>query len=160
MNIDITCLKARTSTCVEINEHVTFPHEKLDGTDLLDLKDVTVTGTIKRNPLDTFDIKLNISGIMILPCAITLEPVEYPFKAEVNDELEELLTEVSEDCGPLGNNVDILPIVWESIVIEIPMRVVSPNAKLEDASGEGWKVINDEETDIINPALEKLKDLL
>ena len=159
MNIDITSLKARTNNVVEFSESLIFPPEKLKDTELLDLKEVQVKGSISRNLMDTFDIELHISGIMVLPCALTLKPVDYPFKIDVNEELENLLKEIDNNSF-LGNSVDILPIVWENILMEIPMRVVSPDAKIDNKHGEGWQVINDEEADIINPALEKLKDLL
>ena len=159
MNIDITSLKARTNNVVEFSESLIFPPEKLKDTELLDLKEVQVKGSISRNLMDTFDIELHISGIMVLPCALTLKSVDYPFKIDVNEELENLLKEIDNNSF-LGNSVDILPIVWENILMEIPMRVVSPDAKIDNKHGEGWQVINDEEADIINPALEKLKDLL
>ena len=159
MNIDITSLKARANNVVEFSESLIFPPEKLKDTELLDLKEVQVKGSISRNLMDTFDIELHISGIMVLPCALTLKSVDYPFKIDVNEELENLLKEIDNNSF-LGNSVDILPIVWENILMEIPMRVVSPDAKIDNKHGEGWQVINDEEADIINPALEKLKDLL
>lgn len=159
MNIDITSLKARTNNVVEFCDTLTFPEEKLKETELLDLKDVQVKGSIKRNLMDTFDIELNVSGVMVLPCALTLKPVDYPFTIEIKEDLETLLKEIDNNSF-LGNSVDILPIIWENILMEIPMRVVSPDAKIDNKHGEGWQVINDEEADIINPALEKLKDLL
>lgn len=159
MNIDITSLKARTNNVVEFCDTLTFPEEKLKETELLDLKDVQVKGSIKRNLMDTFDIELNVVGVMVLPCALTLKPVDYPFTIEIKEDLETLLKEIDNNSF-LGNSVDILPIIWENILMEIPMRVVSPDAKIDNKHGEGWQVINDEEADIINPALEKLKDLL
>ena len=160
MIIDITYLKARTSKFIEFDETITFPKEKLQEADLLDLKDVRISGMIQRNPLDTFDIKIDVTGTMVLACAITLKPVEHHFELSLEEDLEELLNEIDENHEPLGNKLDILPIVWSNILMEVPMRVVCPDAKLEDVSGEGWKVIDDVEDDIINPALEKLKDLL
>ncbi len=159
MNIDITSLKARTNNVVEFCDTLNFPEEKLKETELLDLKDVQVKGSIKRNLMDTFDIELNVVGVMVLPCALTLKPVDYPFTIEIKEDLETLLKEIDNNSF-LGNSVDILPIIWENILMEIPMRVVSPDAKIDNKHGEGWQVINDEEADIINPALEKLKDLL
>lgn len=159
MNIDITSLKARTNNVVEFCDTLTFPEEKLKETELSDLKDVQVKGSIKRNLMDTFDIELNVVGVMVLPCALTLKPVDYPFTIEIKEDLETLLKEIDNNSF-LGNSVDILPIIWENILMEIPMRVVSPDAKIDNKHGEGWQVINDEEADIINPALEKLKDLL
>ena len=159
MNIDITSLKTRNNNVVEFSNSLVFPKEKLDETELKDLKNVEVKGSIKRNLTDAFDITLNIQGIMVLPCALTLKPVDYPFTINVEGNLEELLQEI-DNHNTLGNIVDILPIIWENILMEIPMRVISDDANIDEAHGEGWQVINDLEADIINPALEKLKDLL
>ena len=62
-------------------EELTFPKEMFDGyTQINGLKDVIVSGT---GNLDTKDkrlyVDLNIKGTMILPCALTLEDVDYPF---------------------------------------------------------------------------------
>ena len=45
------------------------------------------------------------------------------------------------------NTIDILPIIWENILMEIPMRVVSEDVKDKDInmSGDGWKFITEEE---------------
>ena len=45
------------------------------------------------------------------------------------------------------NTIDILPIIWENILMEIPMRVVSEEAKNSDISleGNGWKFVTEEE---------------
>ena len=93
---------------------------------------------------------------MVLPCAITLKPVDYPFSTEINGQLDELLVE---NDKKFKNTIDILPIIWENILMEIPMRVVSPNAKPEKLKGEGWQFITEQKGNV-NPELEKLKDLL
>lgn len=43
--------------------------------------------------------------------------------------------------------------------MEIPMRVVSPDASLEKVEGNGWKLVT-EDSEFENPELAKLKDLL
>ena len=57
------------------------------------------------------------------------------------------------------NSLDILPIIWENILMEIPMRVVSEDAEDVALSGDGWKFITGEEK-TENSELSKLKDLL
>ena len=42
--------------------------------------------------------------------------------------------------------------------MEIPMKVVSPDASLEKTEGDGWKLIT-EDSASVNPELAKLKDL-
>ena len=96
---------------------------------------------------------------MVLPCAITLKPVDYPFSLVIDDEIEKLYENIEEKLINLQNTIDILPIIWENILMEIPMRVVSPNAKPEKLKGDGWQFVT-EPRDNVNPELEKLKDLL
>ena len=89
---------------------------------------------------------------MKLSCAITLKPVDYPFKFEIDGELEELMRDLEENSKNFQNTIDILPIIWENILMEIPMRVISDELKDKEInmSGDGWKFVTDEE-EVNNP---------
>ena len=79
-----------------------------------------------------------ISGVMVLPDDVTLEDVECEFKGEISENIEEILKLEK-------NNVDILDILWQNILVEIPLKVRNEennNVKLE---GEGWRLISEEE---------------
>ena len=158
MNIDLLRLKNNVDKVIEIKETLTFTKEQLENTDLLDLKDVLVDGELTKDSMDDINLYLNVSGTMYLPCAITLESVEHKFSFTIDDKLENVLEEVKND-KKIENTIDILPIIWENILMEIPMRVVSPNAKLDNLKGDGWRFVTDE-VKSVNPELEKLKDLL
>ena len=54
------------------------------------------------------------------------------------------------------NSIDIFPIIWENILMEIPMRVVSDEAKDYKIEGEGWKLVTEEEH---SSPFDELKDL-
>ena len=41
------------------------------------------------------------------------------------------------------NSLDILPILWENIVLEIPIRVVAESVKPSNTSGDGWELISE-----------------
>ena len=84
---------------------------------------------------------------MVLPCAITLKPVKYPFNIEISGEIEELMENFEENERNFQNSIDILPIIWENILMEIPMRVVSEDAEDSDIlkEGNGWKFVTEEE---------------
>ena len=158
MNIDLLRLKNNVDKAIEINETLTFTREELENTDLLDLKNVLVKGELTKDSMDDINLYLNVTGIMYLPCAITLEKVEHKFEFIIDDKLENVLEEVKND-KKIENTIDILPIIWENILMEIPMRVVSPNAKPEKLKGEGWQFVTEPKGNV-NPELEKLKDLL
>ena len=96
---------------------------------------------------------------MIIPCALTLKPVEYPFSIKIEGDLEEIAEENPEKYINSKNSLDILPIIWENILMEIPMRVVSEDAEDITLSGDGWKFITGEEK-TENSELSKLKELL
>ena len=152
MLIDLNLLNIKDE--IKIDEEVTFPKEDLDKAKILDMKKVKVTGKIIPD-LDDYQIDINIKGKMILPCSLTLEEVEYPFDINVIENL----SEIDENYKKSEKTIDILPIIWENILMEIPMRVISPNAKNMKTKGNGWELITDSESKG-NNSLAKLKDLL
>ncbi|MBM7095882.1 MULTISPECIES: YceD family protein [Alteribacter] len=111
---------------------------------------------------DSVTFRLQIDGSMTLPCARTLNDVEYPFSIEANEifKLEEWATfEEEDDVHELEDNtVDLLPYVKERILLEKPMQVFS-EAKEGPAPAEGkdWEMVSSEEqAKKVDP---RLKDL-
>jgi len=160
MNIDITRLKSGIDKEIIIDEVYSFPKSSLDNTDIISLDDVKINGSIYKNSLDDLYINLSIDGVMVLPCAVTLEPVDYKFSVEIDDTLENIMEEIDENYKKNENSIDILPIIWENILMEMPMRVVSEKAYDAKLSGDGWKLITEDSHEEVNPEFEKLKDLL
>ena len=152
MLIDLNLLNIKDE--IKIDEEVTFPKEDLDKAKILDMEKVKVTGKIIPD-LDDYQIDINIKGKMILPCSLTLEEVEYPFDINVIENL----SEIDENYKKSEKTIDILPIIWENILMEIPMKVISPKAKDMKTKGDGWELITDSE-EKGNNSLAKLKDLL
>ena len=149
MEIDLNELNIKPE--IDIDTKVKFEEENLKKAGILNMDEVNIKGKITEN-LDEYLLKLNINGKMILPCNLTLEPVDYPF----NIEIEENLNEIAKNSK---KTIDILPIIWENILMEIPMKVVSPKAKNMKTKGDGWELITDSEPKA-NSSLAKLKDLL
>ncbi len=157
MNYDLTRLQSGIEKEILIKETYSFSKEELEGTEILSLDQVTIEGRIFKNALDNIELTLTIDGTMILPCSITLKPVPYPFHIEVSGEKDELLEEMGEIEKKNENTLDIFPIIWENILMEIPMKVTSPDAEGVKLQGDGWKLVGEEENDG-NTALEGLKD--
>ena len=158
MNIDLIRLKNNVDKVIEIKQDIVFDKELFSSVDLIDLKDVAAIGSFTKDSMDDICLYLKVSGVMVLPCALTLENVFHNFSFIIDDKLENILEELKND-KKIENTIDILPIIWENILMEIPMRVVSPNAKLDRLKGDGWQFVT-EEINSVNPELEKLKDLL
>ena len=149
MEFDLNTLNTKPK--IIIDTKVNFPKEDLNKAGILDMDDVKVVGEITNNGEESL-LKLTITGKMVLPCNLTLEPVDYPFTLEIEENLNEIIEKSQK-------TIDILPIIWENILMEIPMRVISPKAKTMKTKGEGWELITDSELKA-NNSLAKLKDLL
>lgn len=159
MNFDLLRLRNGIDSKVIVNEDYSFSKEELAGSTLSSLDDMHVEGEITLNALKELYFNLEVTGTMVIPCALTLKPVEVPFDIIIDGDLEEIHEEIEENAGKFINSIDILPILWENILMEIPIRVVSEDADITDLSGDGWRVITDEEENV-NSELSKLKDLL
>ena len=159
MNIDITRLKSGIDEYIDIDDNIVFDEEKLKENNIVDIKDVKIKGIITKNN-DSYDIDIILSGILVLPCSVTLKPVDINFENNITGNIEQLLEEINESSKKTQNTIDIFPIIWENILMEIPIRVVSPEASNIKLEGEGWKLIDNEEKGSLNPGLQKLNDLL
>ena len=155
MLYDITRLNNNIDKSITIDEVYSFKKEELEGTYLLSLDNVKINGEIFKNSLGNIELSITVDGVMVLPCAITLKPVDYPFSIEINGQLDELLIE---NDKKFKNTIDILPIIWENILMEIPMRVVSPDAENIELSGDGWSFTTKEMEEKDNPFMELLNE--
>lgn len=107
---------------------------------------------------------LRIKGYFILPCSRTLVDVNYPIDVETTETF--LLTpqeyETSEEVHQVdGDVIDLMPVIREILLLEVPMQVFSEAAEGKDGapqSGKDWEVIHDEEEKRpkVDPRLEGL----
>lgn len=128
---------------------------------LLGLKDVHVIGEAYfEDSLLTLTLNLNISGIMLVPCAITLKETEYAFEIKGEESIS-FLEDVGENIQyNAGEVIELKPIVKEIIVAEVPFKVVSISSD-KYPTGKGWEVITekqlqDQDKKEIDPRLAKL----
>ena len=149
MKFDLNTLNTKPQ--IIIDTKINFPKEDLEKAKILKMDEVSVKGQINNNKEESI-LNLTIKGKMTLPCNLTLDPVDYPFSIEIEENLNEIIENSQK-------TIDILPIIWENILMEIPMKVVSPNAKNMQTKGDGWELITDSE-EKGNHSLAKLKDLL
>ncbi len=159
MNIDITKLRSGIEDYITINETYTFSKEELKNSGILELNNIKINGEITKNSLDDYNINIIVEGIMVLPCSVTLKPVNYDFNINIEGNLIEMLSEFNENYENNQKTIDIFPIIWENILMEIPIRIVSDDISDVKTRGEGWELIT-EDKNPVNPNLAKLKDLL
>ena len=136
---------------ISIDEEFTIPKEDYANTDIIDLQEVKVIGNLTYPSDDNLFLEADCSGIMKLNDSISLEPVDYKFSFKINEN-------VSEKLEKDKFSLDIISILWENIVLEIPIRY-SEVTDYKDLTGDGWRVISEDDvkdTNTNNP----FKDLL
>lgn len=148
----------------DFDENLTFPREVFKNiSNINGLKDIHCFG---HGHLDSQNDQLivdyTIKGIMILPCAISLEDVDYPFEITTTSIFAFYKPDIDEDVIEVKKDVvDLTSVAFQEIMMEVPMRVVKEGATLLKG-GTGWRVVSESDTkqsdDYIDPRLAKLKD--
>ena len=137
MKIDLNYLNRFSK--LNVDEFITFDKNFLEKSEIRELKNVKVSGIIEIDYEDNLILNLKINGTMILPCAVTLVDVEYEFETEFDN----IIGNFEEIYKNNKNALEISEILWENIVLEIPIRVVSENCKPSNTSGDGWELISE-----------------
>ena len=132
MEIDLR--KFNYSNSIEINSDITFTKDYFKDTDIRDIKNAHVEGELSINSLDELEANLSVSGTFILPNSVTLEDVSLDF----NTEIEENYGNIDNFFNKKQNTLDILALIWENIVSEVPMKVTDGNEP-EELNGDGWQ---------------------
>lgn len=122
---------------LDISGNYSFDEVYFKNTDIKELKDVSVSGKIYKDTDDKLCISMDLSGEMVLRDAISMDLVKYPFSIKLDDNLEEFNTNIQ-------NSLDIMEILWQNIVLEVPLRYtnVDDTSKLQ---GDGWKLVSEED---------------
>lgn len=135
MKIDLRKLYALNK--LSIDEEVIIPEEYYKKAGVRNLSKVKVNGDVTVNYEENIELHLNVSGEFIIPCAITLDDVIVPFNTLIEEEINQ--NKLNDEFF-----LDLLDVLWENIVLEIPVRVVKEGVKSEDLHGEGWELVTKE----------------
>lgn len=159
MIIDLTKLIYNQVDSIPIDTEIDIPKEYLND-DIRNISKVKIFGEIIEEG-ESYLVNLNIKCDLTLICSVSLKDVLYP--VDVN--IEEIISENGENIEffdkIINNSIDLVPIIWQNILLEVPIRVVSPDIEEENIYGDGWKFITkEEENKEIDPRLSKLKDFL
>ena len=153
---DISALKSSQVRMLNIDEDFTFSSDDIKDTDIVRLENIHASGKIERIEETTYKIDLNIKGNMVLLCARSLEEVDYPLDIFIDQNISE---EAGEDLPLITQNMlDLRGIVWENIVLEVPLRVIKEDASFI-SQGDGWNLV-DEYKSQENSPFSELSNLL
>ena len=149
MFINFEELNSNVKDEILFSDSVVFSADDIENTEIKKLDEVSVNGRIYKNSSDEFIMEAVLSGQMHLEDSISLEDVIYPFSIKIEENIEENLEKDQ-------NTIDIIPILWQNIVLEVPLRYTNVD-DYSNYSGDGWKLVSEKETKTNNPFLE-LKD--
>ena len=152
--IDLTRLKSGIDEYIFIDEDLDI---KNTSNKIIEIKKVHINGDISLYG-DSYYLNANLSGTLVLPSSLTLKPVNYDFSTDIEGSIEEMLEEIGEIDKKRENSIDIFPIIWENILMEIPIKVESEDLNPPTLEGNGWRFIEDDKPEI-NPEFMKLDDL-
>ncbi|USK71540.1 YceD family protein [Peribacillus asahii] len=150
---------------LQIDEIVDVTDIKERDPQIRDVSPMKVTG---RADIDSTKVTfhLHLSGKFILPCSRTLVDVNYPIDIETTETFLFKTAGIEYDGDDVtiveGDVVDLLPVIKENLLLEIPMQVFCEDVNLEEAapqSGNDWTVISEEENkQKVDPRFAKLAD--
>ena len=141
---------------VVIDDVVSFDESYIKNTPIQKLDNVKVKGRAYYSVTNEIVFDCHVEGTMVLLDAIDLEPIDYPFNIEISEVLSENDDEIAQKES---KKLDIMDILWQNIVLEVPISVRKDPDKKYDLSGEGWELV-DEEKEKLDPRLAPLLELL
>jgi len=132
MKIDLIKLVYDQVKELEIKGEFLISKNYWQYTDIVDLKEVVVFGKIRKTISGELSLELEVKGIMVLKDSRTLEPIDYQYSLEINEI-------INENEQIKQNVLDIEPILWENVLLEVPTRIVSDESPMH-LKGVGWEI--------------------
>lgn len=145
MIIDLGSLVTNLRESIDIDKSIDMSSVDLSNTSIRKLNNTYFKGKITRISDDTFSIVGILSGTMVLSDDITLEDVDYNYEIQIDENFGESTENSENNIEIVQNTIDILPFLWQNIIVEIPLKVVSDKNKDKTIEGNGWRLISEDE---------------
>lgn len=121
-------LNKYTSESLIFTEEYDFSEDAKNVNGVISIGKTVVEGSCKCIGMEKYKFDLHIEVVLELEDAWTLEPVSYKIVLDVTEIFDRL--ESSEDVRVIDKNtVDLYDVIWENILLEIPMRITKEEAK-------------------------------
>jgi len=143
-------------TGIVIDDTISFKEEYIKNTSIEKLDNVKVVGRAYYSVTNEIIFDCKVTGNMVLLDAITLEPFDYPFHFEISEVLSDNIDDLNQKQL---KTLDIIDILWQNIVLEVPISARKEENKHYNLSGNGWELI-EEERKKLDPRLAPLLELL
>ena len=150
--------KLNSNNQIELNEKLTIPSDYYQDSGIIDSSIITLTGIIKYGVGEDLILNLTTSGTIYVADSITLDKISLPFVINIEENISLIELENEEYFNKTQNTLDIMAILWQNIVLEVPIAITNCNER-ENISGDGWE-FKDENKKTIDPRLAPLMSLL
>lgn len=141
---------------IVIDDMVSFGEDFIKNTPIQKLENVKVKGRAYYSITNEIVFDCHVEGTMVLLDAMDLEPIDYPFSFEISEILSE--NDDEKEQNQL-KTLDIMDILWQNIVLEVPISVRKEPDRKYHLEGDGWELV-DEERKKLDPRLAPLLELL
>jgi uncharacterized protein len=146
-----------------LDETIDMSGLKEHNREIIDVSPVHVKGRVDFSSSQIV-FHLHVTGSLVLPCSRTLVEIQFPFDIQTTETflLNADWLDGDGDFHTLeGDTLDLLPILEENILVEIPMQVfaedVAEDAPRAPSKGQDWQVIEEvEKTEKVDPRLASL----
>lgn len=140
-----------------VDEDIVFENKSLIN-GLKEVKNAHYNGTIKLNEEENIELDIILTGKMVLIDSISLNEFERDFELKIEETITEEDDNFKEYFNNLQNTLDISEILWQNIVLEVPIRIRQDEEDII-LEGDGWQLNKNDEEEI-DPRLAKLQELL
>ena len=128
MKWSVSQLRKLTTNPYHFSLELDFSNEAENVEDIQNIGIALVEGTISRVDDDIFRCVYHLKVDLVLSCSLTLEPVNYLMDFEQEDLIGYANENYDDVVEISGNTVDLNAIVWDNIIVNIPIRIVRDDA--------------------------------
>ena len=126
---------------ITIDDTVSFDESYIKKTPIKKLDNIQVKGRAYYSVTNEIIFDCDVKGIMVLEDSLTLEPVNYPIDIHINEVLGE---NTEENVKNESKTLDIIDILWQNIVLEVPISLRVNPEKDYEMKGEGWELLKED----------------
>ena len=127
---------------IVIDDVISFDESYIKKTPIKKLDNITVKGRAYYSVTNEIVFECDVKGVMVLEDSLTLEPVDYPLDIHINEVLGE---NTEENDKNESKRLDIIDILWQNIVLEVPISLRVNPEKDYDMKGEGWELLKEDD---------------
>ena len=126
---------------ITIDDTISFDESYIKNTPIKKLDNIKVKGRAYYSVTNEIIFDCDVKGIMVLEDSLTLEPVDYPIDIHINEVLGE---NTEENVKNESKTLDIIDILWQNIVLEVPISLRVNPEKDYEMKGEGWELLKED----------------